>query len=547
MPNDPTSVHDQGPDGLLDGDDRRVDVVLTGDDDGGRNAPRGTFTKVGSGMATVVLAIAATYVVPDLSFARPWTSPTPPAGLEFLAGERDDAVPFWNLLGREFMGEAAAEAAAQEHTDEAVAIAEAELAVDDADLAPIADREVVTPAGDRLPPYRPHPDDAETPEQPLELPNPEALDRYFAALARTDAGYAGAVTRAVQWGDSAIAADHVTSTLRAKLQQRFGDAGHGFHLLAKANTSYIHKGVSFRGGEDWSRCYIINNCKGDGLYGLGGTTVWSAGGATSRFETSDSTPNGRKASKLELWYRAEPKGGDVRVRVDKGEPTIVSTASETAADAWHTIEVPDDAHEFEVRAAGGGKVRLYGVVIERDGPGVVWDGMEQLGAFTSRMLNFEPTHLRDQVAHRGAQLVVLMFGGNDLLLPEHRLDGYRNDFRTVLQRLRAQDDPPACLVISPVDHGIREAQRIISNPMVAKITAIQREVAVEEGCAFFDSQAAMGGEGAVARWRRTNPPLISGDLAHLTDAGQKVIGHMIYVALLQRYVEYRRRTDVVGD
>jgi lysophospholipase L1-like esterase len=172
---------------------------------------------------------------------------------------------------------------------------------------------------------------------------------------------------------------------------------------------------------------------------------------------------------------------------------------------------------------------------------VVWDGMAQLGAFTSRMLYFDADHIRDQIAHRDAGLLVFMFGGNDLLLPSHRLDEYEDDFRNMLKRFRAQPKPPDCLVMSPVDHGVREGQRIVSNPMVAKITAIQREVAFEQGCAFFDTQAAMGGDGSVARWRKSNPPRISGDLAHLTDAGQKVLGHMLYVAILQRYVEYRGR------
>ncbi|MBC8074159.1 MAG: hypothetical protein IAG13_37915 [Deltaproteobacteria bacterium] len=325
------------------------------------------------------------------------------------------------------------------------------------------------------------------------------------------------------------------------MQQRFGDAGHGFHLLAKPNASYIHKAVEFRGGDDWSRCYIINKCKSDGLYGLGGTTVWSSGGAETTFRTADDTPNGRKVGKLELWYLADPKGGDVRVRVDKDEPQVVSTRAAQAGDAWHTITMDDGPHEIEIRAAGGGKVRLHGVVMERDVPGVVWDGMAQLGAFTSRMLYFEPAHIREQIAHRDAALLVFMFGGNDLLLAESKLDEYRETYREMLQRFRAQPTPPACLVMSPVDHGIREGQRVVSNDMVAKITAIQREVAFEQGCGFFDTQAAMGGDGSVARWRRANPPLISGDLAHLTDAGQKVLGHMLYVAIVQHYVDYRRR------
>lgn len=529
-------------DGLLDGEDHVVRVDLVGDDDGGRAYERGTFTKIVSGMAVLVVAVVATYLVPDLSFARPWTDPEPPGGLELLRGERDDAVPFWNVIGRELLADGAAEAAVLAEAAQTEEIATKVLATDDVDVAPILDRPVVVAThGDALPPYAAQPEDAEAPKQAIELGAPEVLDGFFARLARSDAGFAGAVTRVVHWGDSVVAADHITSAVRAKMQQRFGDAGHGFHLLAKPNASYIHKAIEFRDGEDWSRCYIINKCKSDGLYGLGGTTVWSSGGATSRFGTSDSTPNGRKVGSLELWYRAEPGAGDVRVRVDKGEPITIATEAAVAADAWHTIDVEDGAHSFEVRAAGGGKVRLYGVVLERDVPGVVWDGMAQLGAFTSRMLYFDPAHIRDQIAHRDAALLVFMFGGNDLLLSESRLGAYREDFRSMLQTFRAQASPPACLVMSPVDHGIREGQRVISNPMVAKITTIQREVAFEQGCGFFDTQAAMGGDGSVARWRRASPPLVSGDLAHLTDAGQRVLGHMLYTAIVAGYVEYRGR------
>ncbi len=528
--------------GLLDGEDHAHRVELLGDDDGSGVTQPGTFFKIGSGALALLLAMMATYLVPELSFARPWTNPEPPWRLEIFRGERNDAVPFWNVIGRELLGQDQGQAEVLADVTETEALATKVLAVDDADMAPIADRVVVSaPKGDQLPPYHPQPDDAEPAKQPIELAEVEALDGFFARLARSDAGYSGAVTRVVHWGDSVIAADHITSAVRAKMQERFGDAGHGFHLLAKPNASYIHKAIEFRGGEDWSRCYIINNCKSDGLYGLGATTVWSSGGAESRFATSDSTPNGRKASFIELWYRAEPGAGNVRVRVDRTEPIVVATEAEVAGDAWHRIDVEDGGHSFEVRAAGSGKVRLYGVVLERDVPGVVWDGMAQLGAFTSRMLNFDPEHIRTQIEHRDAALLVFMFGGNDLLLSESRLNAYRDDFRAVLERFRAQAKPPACLVMSPVDHGIRENQRVISNPMVPKITAIQREVALEQGCGFFDTQAAMGGDGAVARWRKASPPLISGDLAHLTDAGQRVLGHMLYTAIVAGYVDYRGR------
>lgn len=532
-PNPPDLPRDTG---LLDVEEVVETTVLQPVDDGGpgerREAyPPRTFRKIGAALLTLSFCIVASYVVPALSWARPWTSADP--------------VPFWNLVGREFLGEGEAAEAAEQEAQKAEELAAA-LADDRRDEAPVEDKEIVQPppAGDdagELPEYVPHEDDAAEVPQALELPSPTALDRFLGKLTRTDLGYAGAITRVSMWGDSAVANDNVSSAARFEMQRRFGDAGHGFHLLAKPNASYKHKGVRFAGGETWSRCYIINKCRSDGRYGLGGTTVWSAGGAESRYRTEIELGFGRKLSRFEVWYAAQPNGGTIRVKVDDQEPQTIATAADALEDRWEAFEMEDGAHDIRVRASGGGQVRLYGVVMERDVPGVVWDGMEQLGAFTSRMLHFDPDHIRDQIAHRQSDLLVFMFGGNDLQMPKHRHEQLEKDLRQVLQRFRAMPDPPACVVMSPVDHGERNGQRVVSVATMEPVVAIQRKVALEEGCAFFDTYAAMGGEGSAGRWRRGDPPLISGDLAHLTHAGQKLIGRMLYLALMKEYAAYRSR------
>ena len=517
--------------GLLDVQEVPVEeIVLAGHGADQGPYPRGTFRKIGTAMATLVALILATYIVPALQFARPWTP--------------EDPVPFWNLVGRELLGEGAAIDRESQELEVAQAMAEA-ARIDDE--TPVADREVVEPlpAADEggRPAYRPHEDDQAEVPHALEMPSPTALDPFFEELARTEAGYAGAIPRVVHWGDSVVANDNVTSTLRVLMQRRFGDAGHGFHLLAKPNASYRHRGVRFKDGEAWSRCYIINDCRKDGLYGLGGTTVWSAGGARSVLSTAKEWPVGRKVSRYELWYLAEPGAGRVRLTVDDQEPQFVELSSDERRDGWHVLEVEDGAHTLEVRAAGGGRVRLFGVVMERDVPGVVWDGMAQLGAFTDRMLNFDEQHIRSQIEHRDPGLLVFQFGGNDLQLKESKLEWFKARFTEVLTRFRGEDERRPCLVISPVDHGMRSGGRIRSVPNMERITQAQREVALAQGCAFYDTRAAMGGEDSVARWRRATPPLISGDLAHLTNDGQKALGRMVYLALMQEYRAYRQRMD----
>ena len=89
--------------------------------------------------------------------------------------------------------------------------------------------------------------------------------------------------------------------------------------------------------------------------------------------------------------------------------------------------------------------------------------------------------------------------------------------------------------MAPLDHGERRGSQIVTREVVPKIVEAQREIALAEGCAFWDTYQAMGGEGSMGRWNRSSPRLGSGDLSHLTHHGHKVIGAMLYRALIAGY------------
>lgn len=519
--------------GLLDVDPgaRRAQVVALepGGDEDGLVSPA-AVRRLCLGLGTFLLAIASTYVVSGLSWAQPW-----PVG--------SDYVPFWNLVGREFMGHGAAAEADEEAlaTFEALARTDGpEAAVEEGGLA---DRQLPRAEGKTLdvyPPYRAHADDAAEVEGAIE--GAEALDGFFAALTRTELGQGAGVTRVSHWGDSVLGNDGITGNLRLRMQTRFGDAGHGFHSLVKYDASYRHQGIKVDYRRDWKRCYIIRNCKEDGHYGLGGVTAYSGGGSETVFRTPSKGAMGRHVSRFELWYAAQPGGGRMRVTVDGGPDRggsvhVVETQAEALEDRWAAFELPDGPHEVSVRATGGGQARAYGVVMERDAPGVVWDGMALIGAFTKRFTYQDPDHLAGQLAHRDPDLIVLTFGGNDLL--GFSAARFEQNFDALVTLMRASRPEAACLVTSVVDHGERKGGAIVSVKGVDEMVEIQRRVALEHGCAFFDIWTAMGGSGAMGRWHRASPRLAAGDLHHLSPAGHKVVGGMIHRALMAAYRNYR--------
>jgi hypothetical protein len=229
---------------------------------------------------------------------------------------------------------------------------------------------------------------------------------------------------------------------------------------------------------------------------------------------------GRAASKFELWYTAQPSGGRIRLRVDRREPEVIETGAEAVEERWHEVRVEPGPHTFVVEAIGGGRVNLYGAVLETDGPGVVWDTVSMIGAFTKRLHGYDDEHIARQIAHRDPDLLVLSYGGNDLrrfVARSADADAYKDEYRTVIRKLRAGKPSMSCLVISVIDHG-RFGTYDVEPRHIETMVQAQREVAFETGCAFFDSVGAASiGHGQQAVWsayagsmrssRSARPPL----------------------------------------
>jgi lysophospholipase L1-like esterase len=256
---------------------------------------------------------------------------------------------------------------------------------------------------------------------------------------------------------------------------------------------------------------------------------------------------GDSISRFELWYQKRPDGGGFEIRVDDRVAKVVDTRAAAISDDVETIRVPDGEHSFAVAATGPGIARAYGVVMERDGPGVVWDELSMIGSFTQRLDYQDAEHLAAQIKRRDVDLMVFMLGGNDLSREntdlKNNTDAYEREYARVIRKFRAGKPEAACLIMSTTDHAQHVGEAIVSRPMVARLVAAQRRVTQQEGCAFYDTYDAMGGAGTVERWRKANPPLAAPDLHHPTLVGQRYIGNAFYHALMQAYAGYRRRHE----
>jgi hypothetical protein len=414
----------------------------------------------------------------------------------------------------------------------------------DAEGKPFPDPSRVTA---ELPPDHPPAEPREF--QPVEDPK-GTLVPFYEALGRTDAKQPGAITRITHLGDSSIGHDGLPHAIRTRMQDRFGDGGAGFVLIDRAsiNTNYGTKVATIATTTAWEACFITNLCKRDGRYGLGGHTFWASGEASSTISTRNDGAYGTTASHIELWYLAQPRGGRIKIKVDREEPEVVPTLADAPEDRWHVVDVEPGAHRITVSAGGGGQARAYGLVLETDGPGVVWESVSMIGAFTKRLNGFDTDHIAGQIAHRSADLLVLNFGGNDLrrlvggsVTPEE----YTQEYGEALDRFKAQRPAQPCLVVGVIDHG-KSGSYTVAPEVVDTMIDTQRTIAFDHGCAFFDTVAAMGGAGSLRKWRERAPTLAEPDLKHLNNRGRDLMGKLMYEALVAGYESYRRRPDAAA-
>lgn len=380
----------------------------------------------------------------------------------------------------------------------------------------------------------------EKPPRPIEDPSGHALDAFHAALTAVTQGQPGSMARVTYYGDSIIATDFVTATLRRKLQRRFGDGGHGFMLMANPWPGYFHNDVSRFSAPGWQVSRVVGPFAKDGLYGLGGVSFRSQGpGVFARFGTTKKGHFGRAVSRFSIAYLEHPDGGPMRVTIDGVRREVISTRGPVTKSAFRSYDVIDGAHELEVRADGAG-VRAFGVVMERDAPGVVVDALGIQGCRIRFLDKSDDAHFAEQLQWRDPALTVFQYGMNESEDGElYPLDQYELTMRAVLEQVRAALPSASCLLIGPMDRADRRGEVYTSRPVIPKLVAAQRKVAAELGCGFFDTFAAMGGTGSMGTWVQRG--LGGADLAHPSSAGAEVLGDWVYRALMESYEQHLRR------
>lgn len=359
--------------------------------------------------------------------------------------------------------------------------------------------------------------------------NRRALDRFMKTLSRAYDREDGAVARVVHYGDSIIASDHITDVVRLRLQERFGSAGKGLLLIARYNAR--QRRLRTGDGEGWKPQHIAQGELPDFDFGYAGSAFTAEkDGASSVFE------NIGESRFADIYYLQQPGGGALEILADDKVVKSIDTNGDARAAKIAEAELPEGTKTMRLVAKKTG-TRVFGVALEAKVPGVIYESIGVPGTTAEVWLWLEKGGFDSQLAHRDPSLVVTMLGGNDARTMHQKkktaeqVEKSTRDFTRALKKAAPQAD---CLIVSPLDGVVAKASgEMKSKPEVAKVIEIQRKVAREEGCAYWDMFTSMGGAGSLEKWFKAG--IFNPDLIHPKATAGDMLGEMMAEALMNAY------------
>lgn len=390
------------------------------------------------------------------------------------------------------------------------------------------------------------------------------LDALYGGLAAADRGDASGRVAMEFFGDSHTAGDSMTSRLRATWQTRFGDAGRGLVGAGKVPTRhYYQRDVRYGKQGDWHA--MVGGARGDTEpFGIDGMRVTGKGkGAQLWVETCGECAAGKTVGQFEILYYAAPEHGVVRYRVDEQPWQTLSTrttAIEPPHPARQVIPVADGPHKLTMEHGGGGTVDLFGVVMERQHPGVIVDSLGVVGRRLGSLRSWDWSIIGDQLSTRDPRLVVLQYGTNEADDPDLVLEDVARYYDETILRIRAAAPMASILILGPPDMAVREGgkscDRMKPNAapipecewrtpaILPEIISVEHAAAVRNHVAFFDTFAAMGGADHMGTWAEAEPKVAYKDRVHFTDLGYQRWADALSGALLEGYAKWRQAQNL---
>lgn len=385
-------------------------------------------------------------------------------------------------------------------------------------------------------------------EFPEGQPNP--LSPFFSELDALQSH--PQLIRIVHYGDSQIEGDRISGTLRNKMQSQFGGCGAG--TVPVFDVADIRSSVKLNCSDNWKKYAIYG-----GMYKGAGTRHYGTQGSIYRYgQWTDSMGNLVGDSK-NAWagfsrsfnsYPNTNRFQDIKIYYSNAtKPTVVKLSYGHKLLYKDTLPLTNGfgVKDFPVDSTFGKEVRIdfsgaspdiYGFGFDCKS-GVAVDNIPMRGSSGLDFSREDFQFLAQQLKALNTRFLILQYGVNVVPNVLSNYDFYEKSFYKQLKNFKDNLPGVCVLVIGVSDISTKENGQYVSYPNIPKIRDAQRKAAFAAGCAYWDLYSAMGGANSMPSWVNAKPALAEKDFTHFNAKGAKIIGEMLYNALMSEYIAYK--------
>ncbi len=347
----------------------------------------------------------------------------------------------------------------------------------------------------------------------------QAFSKFRTALAESGSR----LVRIAVAGDSYIEGDIFCQDLREIMQQRYGGSGVGFVPLHSEFPGFRRSVRQSSSG--WILRDIRNFTRRDSVRNITSTytRVDSGAIATTTFKGTSDFPHASTWQQSRFLYLASDSGS-IRMQLADG---TVRDFPVTPSPRVQAVSLPGATKSLTISTS---VPSLVGLGAYLDGiSGVQVDGMAVRGNSGLGLSSMNGAICAGMSRWVDYDLIILEFGMNAISAGRTEYEGYRTAFQRSIESVRRFYPNADILVMGIGDRGEKDGTIVKSMPTVAVMTKAQRRAARDAKVLFWDTRAAMGGDGAVAEWRKRK--LVNADYVHINYQGGAEMAKLLDMAI----------------
>jgi len=364
--------------------------------------------------------------------------------------------------------------------------------------------------------------------------NDEYLRPFYSKLLETKTNK-NSVVNILHIGDSHIQADYLTHTVRALLQQEFGNAGLGLTFPGRAartnESQQIYSAV--KGEWEIDKLTLSQNQSVLGISGMALKTKTTGHAISIRVNAPAYSFN-----RMTVFFQKDFTHYQIHVKDSTGQILAIAGAfTDEAFPNMSKLVFPYPVNQVQIETnqtlPSQNQFTLYGLSLENSNPGVRYHITGINGARYRHYL--AAPELIHQTAALNADLIIVSLGTNEAIDHPNIDPKLRSQIDSLIEELKNVNPNSIILLTTPGDVFKRKTRR---NPGVIMVKNKIIASAKSNNLPYWDMFETGGGNRSADRWKKNE--LLQADGIHFTKKGYELQGELLFEALIKGFNEYVR-------